>query len=229
MEDPPASVDTRARRNFGGAVKDLTVVSQMSIHPKNKEAIPVEVFHRLSLSVNDEPENLMIVPPLDKSMRDKITILQCGDGASALSADRAKNQGMVKKELPALLWQLERLPIPAERAKSDPRTGCSSFHDPVLLELLCNTENHTRLGELIDEVVFAKPEAGTFRGTADALEKRLRESAFEFALDKLLYFSSAAGTYLGRLKVTSPERYEARKVNGKTIWTIKPPKSWGAL
>jgi hypothetical protein len=46
-------------------------------------------FWRLSITLNDEPENLLILPPLDESLGDKIMLLR----AQAQNAHAHANVG----------------------------------------------------------------------------------------------------------------------------------------
>jgi len=216
IEDEHASTDIRTRRKFGAALKDFTVNREMSIHGKGKEALTLPTYKRVTLSVNNEPENLMILPPLDGSVLDKIMLFKCSQ--ADLSEDRKANWLRLTNDLPALASYLQQWSVP--RSMRSTRFGVTAFHNPELLELLADIAPETRLLNLIDQVLFAK--SVTFwRGTAEQLEKELRGSSFGFAVEKLLYFSSASGVYLSRLAQKHPERFEVRKVNGKTDWLIK--------
>lgn len=237
IEDEHASTDTRARRKFGTSLKDFTVNREMSIHAKGREARTLPTFKRVTLSVNNEPENLMIVPPLDESLLDKVSLFKCSP--AKLSEDRKENWTRLTNDLAPLACYLRTLRIP-DRMR-DSRFGVKAYHNPELFELLACIAQESRLLELIDELVFSPaairarvtdakddPTAGAaaegdWSGSAVQLEKELRASQFAFAVEKLLYHSSTCGTYLDRLRSKLPFRFSARKLHGKTIWTIKRP------
>jgi len=216
IEDEHASVDIRARRKFGAALKDFTVNQSMSIHAKGRQAIILPTFKRISLSVNDEPENLMILPPLDASILDKLTFFKCSP--AEIGADRKTTWHELTSELPAFASYLAQWKIP--RSMRCSRFGVQAFHNAELLQLVGETSPETRLLALLEEVVFAKRQV-EWDGTAEELERELRCSPFAFAVEKLLYFSSACGVYLARLAHHDPQRFICRKHNGKTLWTIK--------
>lgn len=227
IEDENASSDIRSRRTFGAAIKDFTVNTQMSVHAKGREAITLPTFKRVTLSVNDEPENLMILPPLDNSILDKVMLFKCTP--AKLSEEREENLSLMRRDLPGLAAMLKELRIPP-RWKC-PRFGVRAYHNPELLELLADISPESRLLSLIDEVLFKRRTgeshedfrertAEGWRGTAVELEKELRSSAFTFAVEKLLYFSSACGVYLSRLAQKFPDRFEQRRNNGRTGWQI---------
>lgn len=230
IEDEHASTDIRARRHFGASLKDFTVNSEMSIHAKGREARALRTFKRVSLSVNHEPENLMILPPLDESLIDKIMLLRCWP--ATIGEDRLEVWSSLSSELPALRAHLYRWRVP--RSMKEPRFGVVSYHNPELLSLLADISPETRLCNLIDQVLttsdFCERVAdgkevyiGKWSGSAEALEVRLLSSQFNFAVQKLLYFTSACGVYLARLAARYPERFSSEKRAGKTVWTIKAP------
>ena len=76
IEDDIGTTDIRSRRNFGTRIKEFTVNQVQSCHPKQRPAISLTPFWRLSISLNEEPENLLILPPFDESLRDKIILLK---------------------------------------------------------------------------------------------------------------------------------------------------------
>lgn len=231
IADEQASLDLRSRRNFGAAIKDLTVNLEMNVHAKGRDiAVCVPTFRRLSLSVNHEPENLAIHPPADDSILDKIAFLKCSP--ADVGPDRKKVWSEFMAELPAVAWQLERMRIP--RSMADTRYGVRAYHNPEILEIVADISPENRLLSLIDDVIFEKRSgeshqkykdriAAGWSGSAIELERELRQSSFAFAVDKLLSFAGAAGTYLSRLKTKYPDRITAARSRGKTVWTIGTP------
>lgn len=220
IEDETASTNTGKRRDFGNAIKQATVNPLLRVHGKGLTGVTLATWRRVSISLNDEPENLMILPPLDTSLIDKIMLFKCG--MATLSGDRAENIANLKRELPAFVAKLKRLTIP--KSMKHPRTGVISYHNPELLEALSDIAPESRLLALIDGILkdeFRKN--GSFEGSAEELEQRLHNSPFMLAVDKLLTFSSACGTYLQRLAVKYPTRFECRKVKGKTKWIVRQP------
>jgi hypothetical protein len=215
IEDENASPDIRSRRAFGASIKNFTVVSNMSVHAKGREAITLPTFKRFTLSVNDEHENLMILPPMDASILDKVMLLKCGK--AELFEDRKKNVETFAPELPALVNELLDWKIP--RHAYDSRFGVKAYHHPELLEVLASISPEQRLEGMLNEILFEKEDE--WRGSSMALEKFLRNSPVGFAADRLFYFAGACGVYLARLARKHPDRYETRKSKGTTEWLIK--------
>jgi hypothetical protein len=216
IEDENASTDIRTRRNFGGRIKEFAVCKELSIHAKGRQAVTLPTFRRMTLSVNNEPENLMILPPLDASLEDKISLFKCSP--ATLSESREENWERFTRELPGLAWSLEHWRIP--EAMKCPRFGVKAWHHPELADALSDLSPERRLLNLLDQVLF-KTDGEPWTGTSEELEGKLRQSAFGFAADRLLYFPGAAGTYLGRLVKT--ERVLKTQERGRVRWTVRAP------
>lgn len=232
LEDEHPKTSTSARRQFGSAIKDLTVNKEMSVHAKGREAVTLPTFKRVSISVNDEDENLMVVPPLDESLLDKVMLFKCArvdmPGLFKCRPDDLQRNEVWKDltaELPALAHMLHGLRVPKDM--QDTRFGVRAYHNPALMEVLGDLAPETRLRNLIDEVIFAHDtaytNAGFWTGSAEELERMLRQTAFGMQVQNLLYFASACGTYLAKLAHNCPTRFEARKNKGKTKWIIRQP------
>jgi len=233
IEDESGSTDIRTRREFGQQIKQCVVNSLTRIHGKGLKGIQANIFKVLTISLNSESENMLILPPLDESIKEKIFLLKCDPISlgtkGVLSGDRKKDWLKFEKELPAFARQIDEMPCPKEL--SDVRYGSVHFHHPELYERLVDMSQETRLLEFIEQYICQVTEASRtmgkweftydFRGTATELESELKRSPASFAVDRLLHFPSACGTYLSRLEKRMPERFSSVKNRGQTIWTIK--------
>ena len=225
IEDECGSTDLRARREFGARIKDFTVNEVQSCHAKNRQALTLRPFWRLSISLNDEPENLMILPPIDESLIDKLTLLRTHRAEMPMptdtNEDRAAFWAALMGELPAFVGYLLRWQIPdALRCR---RFGISTFQHPHLLDAIDTISPEFRLLYLIDAVVF--PDAGPVNGpvvmTAEALESRLINSQMGYEARRLFAWNNACGTYLGRLAGKRPERIQPNRNSRRREWCIK--------
>jgi hypothetical protein len=224
IEDEEASTDIRARRNFGTSIKGFTVNKIQSCHGKNREALSLTPFWRLSVSVNNETENLMILPPFDESICDKIILLKAnyhGLPVSTLGQDGLWNQ--LTAELPAFLWNIcFEWEIPSE-LKCD-RFGIVHHHDEALLEAIEATSPEVKLLALIDQAFNWKDLGeGGFEGTAEELQTKLIISNPDGQAKALLYWTNACGSYLGRLAKKHPGRVIEKRTNSQRRWCIMPP------
>ena len=229
IEDDIASCDIRSRRNFGARIKEFTVNDVQSCHAKNRQALSLKPFWRLTISVNDEPENLMILPPLDDSLADKIIMLKVSKQPPLMPTvaheDRQKFMQTLSEELPGFLWDLLRWEIPPEIQSG--RFGILHYHHPDLLQALEDSAPETKLLAIIDAAFREKEDVvdkkAGFKGTAEELESILT-AAYPAATRRLFTWSDSVGTYLGRLADKHPERVERCRTAGERLWKVNPPR-----
>ncbi len=228
VEDEVASSDMRARRAFGAALKGITVNENRYYQAKYREALNLTPFWRLTITVNDEPENLMVLPPLDESVADKVILLRARCRPmpmdTSTAAGRQEFHERLMAELPHLTHYLLNWTIPEELVCG--RFGVKHYHHPELLSAIDDLSNELRLLALVDGELFHNPlEEGAWEGTAVELEKILRgpRSQYQHEARSLFSFTTACGVYLGRLARRVPERISERRVNGRRLWRIEPP------
>jgi hypothetical protein len=224
IEDEVAFTDIRARRHFGARIKDFTVNAVQSCHAKNRPALSLKPFWRNTITLNDEPENLLILPPIDDSIEDKIILLRAKK--ARLPADIGTAQGRrnfwakLMSELPAFMDLLVNYKIPT--ALHSGRFGVKHFHHPALMAALSELSPEERLLALIDTALEETDHVGQWSGTATDLERMLAETKVAFEARRLLDWNNATGTYLGRLAKKHPNRVLAQRTNNTRQWTIFP-------
>ncbi len=228
IEDEAASTDMRARRAFGAELKNMTVSDNRRFHAKHREALTLNPFWRLTISVNDEPENLMVLPPLDESLVDKIILLRarCRPMPIDTSTESGRQafSSRLTAELPHLVHHLFNWSIPAELVSG--RFGVKHYHHPDLLRSIDDLSSELRLLSLVDGEVFHNPCAEEpWEDTAEALERRLTgpNSHCRHEAQKLFSFTTACGVFLGRLAKLKPERVSERRSRWGRLWKIEPP------
>ena len=227
IEDEAASTDIRARRAFGAQIKQITACDTQRCHKKHCEAITLSPFWRLSISINDEPENLMVLPPIDNSIEDKLIILRSTSFPmpmpSETSEERAAFWAQLMAEVPAFLDYLVNWNIP-QKLRSQ-RYGVAHWHHPDLLSEIDSFAPEYRLLTIIDRVLFGGELSLTWTGSAEDLQIKLTaDNDYSYDARKLLSWSNAAGTYLGRLAKKHPGRFSLTRTQTSRSWTIEPPR-----
>lgn len=217
IEDEVGHKDIRSRRAFASMIKQLTVNETFDIHGKGKQAISLPTFRRLTLSVNSNAEDLMVLPPLDDSIEDKVILLKCGK--AHLSENRKLNKSRLRRELPAFRRWLADFRIPAKLESR--RFGVEAFHHPELLAAVADLAPETALLAFIEDFLppQSKDEPAIWKGTATQLEAELCRR--EPSAGRLFYGPSVGGQLLGKLAAKHPERFAKTRSAGRDRWTIK--------
>lgn len=72
----PSSSRHEERLFFGERIKEIVANDTARLHKKNRDAVTVSPFWRLSITLNDNPEKLRCLPPLTDDLAEKIIMLQ---------------------------------------------------------------------------------------------------------------------------------------------------------
>lgn len=224
MGDVAADYQITARKQFAAQIKEFCVEPEMAIHAKGKDAtLALPTFRRVSLSVNDEPEHMMIVPPLDADMSGKIMLLRCSP--AVLDKDRNVNQERFGAELPALARFLMEFKVPQKLR--DDRFGIRAFHEPSLLDMVADLTPENQLLAVIDDGFWrllaglkGDADVESWNGSAEELKTLLLQTQFRETASRLLDWPAACGTYLARLGTKYPARFRSTRVKGRTRWYL---------
>lgn len=223
IEDEPASTDLRTRRHFGAQVKNLCVNKEQSFHDKGKRALTLQPFVRLSITLNDEPESLMVLPPLDSDLKDKIILLRASPVdfpfPSKEFPDSQTYWRALLEELPHFMQRMKEWKIPA--AMKDQRFGVRAWQNPELLWEVDALSPELKLWQLIEQSGIVNDNLPCWEGTASELETELRKGSHKEEAARLFSFNTACGVYLSRLRTKRPRQVVAEKgKNNSQKWTI---------
>lgn len=217
IEDEASSTDMRTRRHLGQMLKNMLVNQTQQLHAKGKDAITVTPFWRLTMSLNDEPDHLMCLPPMDESMKDKVILVKCSPVTIPYAPEqideRQKWGERLYAELPAFLYALQRWPIPT--LMRDVRFGIKAYQHEGLMNALDEISPHMRLLNLIDSLELIQFTATHWQGTAHQLENELREKDKNGEVARLLSYNTACGQYLSMLAKRFPERFGFQERGGR--------------
>ena len=229
LEDEFMSRKINDRHKLGAALKNVCVSTRtQSCHRKGRQAISLPAWWRVSITLNDDPEAMLVLPPLDDHIADKLILLRASRFEFPMPMDSAEAQERCVKacvaEVPAYLhWLIHDFIIPPSLAEPR-RYGIVSWHHPELKSDLDNLSPEADLLALIDEVLW---DAGSpqWTGTSDELQRTLTEDhGTASRARKLLDWRNACGTYLGRLaSKPSPRVKEARSATRREYCITPPP------
>jgi hypothetical protein len=228
LEDENSNMDLKSRRALGAAFKNFTVNPYQRIHPKGQTAFTVPSWHRVSLSVNDEPENLAILPPIDESIKDKVMIFHCRNEFKYPPGVEGREQleAAIAAELPAFIWYLLNEHSIPEELKSE-RYGVKEYADPEILKTIHGLAPEAELLYMIDTVLFHQGHTYKERvlPAAEIQNLIMQEPATEHQARKLFNYCNSCGQYLSRLARTVPHRVQRGGVGHGSIvkWKLIAP------
>lgn len=199
--DQNHKTDYASRRAFGAAIKTLVVNREQYIHGKGKTAVTLMPFLRLSLTLNDNPEALSVLPPLDADVGDKVLLLKATEVQFPFPSKEFPTpqdyMSRLRSELPAFLHWLRGWRIP--ESIRDSRYGVVSYHHHELVSSLYDLSPEQRLWQLIETYIFKDDFVGEWVGTSSDLQALLEERCKGRETRTVLPYSSACGQYLSKL------------------------------
>jgi hypothetical protein len=203
VDDEVASRDNRARSRFGQSIKNFLFAASVRVEAKNRDAFSARPVHALAIALNNEAQHVQVLPEMDDSLRDKISLIKTGraDITPEESYDKEAFMARIVDEMPAFLDWLEKGDTPPSLI--DTRTGCRAWQHPDILETLSQISPESRLWELICQcwkVQESITQTGFWRGTSAELERALNEGeSTRHSARTLLSWNGALGVYLAGL------------------------------
>ncbi len=251
MEDPASSTKTVDRIFFGEQLKQLIVNDTQRLHAKREDALTVAPLFRVTISINDDPDKLRVLPLLTPDMKDKLMIFLVSPAPLPMPTgrldERAAFRAKLAEELPAYAWWLLNGHEIEERMRSV-RFGVREWHHPTLSMELFDDTPAAELLQIIDAATFRPLEAakGTGLGTqiwdipshADKAEDKWEGSALD--LERLLLsdmdwvcslereakkvcMHNKIDRLLSRLKEDQPTRVMQHRTRLERRWIVVKP------
>lgn len=245
MEDPVTSTLTKDRVFFGEMVKGIVVNDTHRLHRKREDALTGSPYWRLTISINDDPDKMRVLPLLTPDMKDKLMLFHVAKNPLPMPTgtlkERAAFRAQIASELPAFLhWLLHEHEIP-EAIRGD-RFGVREWQHPRLVLDLFDDTPHAELLALVDAAEFetsmsakkklweleGESNGHVWKGSAIRLEKLLTGEAEERACSvakegKKLFAHNKGSRLLGRLKEDEPDRVAPWRTGTERGWMISRP------
>jgi hypothetical protein len=193
--------DKNSRRAFGAAIKDLVVNPEQYVRGMYKGATTLSTFFRLTITLNDNAQALLVLPEMDSDVADKIMLLHAHPVAFPFPSPRYPTKHVyytkLLSELPCFLWHLRRWQIPDKIGHQ--RYGVVSYKSPSLIEKMNSLSSEWKLWNLVEMYVFKDRDCTSWEGTASELEKLIRDECKGENLHQLFFYPGACGSYLTSL------------------------------
>lgn len=230
VDDEAADTTLSARIKFGAEIKKVVANSAMRCRGMHQSAITLNPLRRLVICVNVEPDRLLVLPPIDDDIADKLLITKCVQPCPwpmPMSTHEEKSAFFQKlvDELPAFIhWlHVEQEHIPPEYRG---RFGVRHYHNPEISESLLEISPEMQLAEQIDRVLFGRQSLTrtTWTGSCNELVKAMKADDSPLASWERAKIPAAAwiGRRVAKLAARFPQRYELSRNNSNNTWNIKP-------
>jgi hypothetical protein len=227
LDDCRASIKIADRLAFAAKLKQFTVGATVaSLHGKGKDAINVRPWWRISITCNDDPESLLVLPPLNEDFADKLILLRASrfdfPEPITTAAEKERFEAKLRSEIPAFLdFLLNRYTVP-EKYVDPRRYNVATFHHPVIKECLESLSPEAELLELIDLVLEFDFHDGPVWISASDLENRILASSHHRRAERIFTFNQSCAKYLHRLSQKLPGRVRKARTAAERGWRILP-------
>ncbi len=242
--DPGSTPDARSRRSLAENLKKLAANETHSCHGKGRDAVLLSPQWRTTISVNDQREDLSVLPPLDPSLEDKINFYWVTPGPMPMPTQTEQDYrafaATVADELPAYLHRLLAAEIP-EGLKGG-RFGVVAYRHPEVMRALDEISQELQLLEAVDAHFWGQGGApdlivpdddprrtGRWKGSATELESELTRPGAPGAgtVRKLTQGSAQkSGNMLSNLSRQRPERVRKFNHGGTHVYEVDAPEDW---
>ena len=229
LEDEHMSRRLSDRLALGAAIKAMVANETHHCHRKRCTGITLRPFWRLTITLNDEPEALLVLPPLEEHVADKILLLRASRFPLPMRTEthdeREAFWQTLMGELPAFLHFLLHEYEPSAESR-DSRYVVAGWHHPALAEALHGLSPAAALLGLVDSLAPWGDAANEWEGTAEALRSQLlQKPATATDARRLLEWPQACGNYLATLARKTADRVCHHRTNALRLWIIKRPNT----
>lgn len=165
IEDEGSSTDPKSRLRMGDHWKRVAVNQDHRCHGKHQEALTLRPLWSCSVSLNDEGERLLVIPPMTADIVGKVMILKCSSPTdpfpTATDAAKAEYWRRLVAELPAFIAHCQTKEVVVKdtetRDERDERSrfGFVAYRSPAVITEVDGHSPEGELLELIDLVCFS--------------------------------------------------------------------------
>jgi hypothetical protein len=240
IDDQSGCSDYKSRQRLTAQFKMVTAAGSQQCHPKGKPALTLRPFWRLTVSVNDNPESLTVLPLMGEDLEDKVMLFKVEHHEMPMpiksNQEREAFWHHMMLELPHWIHYLvHEWQIPPELEGN--RFGMRHYHHPDVIGDLDALSPEMKLLDLIEKAfrTASSQLAGVpsnkktiiqskeWKDTASELESYLtrKDSDTEFDAKKLLRYPTNCGQFLERLSRKCPEIIiRDKRINNQHYWRI---------
>ena len=185
IDDKLNDLGPQGKKKLKAECKELAVAGEWRFEFKNKTAFSASPVQRLAIFFNYTEDSVSVMPDIDESTRNKISILDCKRKKMPMptrtQADKDAFWNQIVSEMPAFLYHImEEHVITEEFADTkEERMGVRGYHNEKALNFVEAYSNEgKRLHAIIE--VLRKDNGKSWEGSASELVKILKEEAKDY-------------------------------------------------
>jgi hypothetical protein len=241
IEDEYSSGDPKARAQLGTALKNFVANETKLNHGKYKMAFLMpRLLQFLTLSLNDELENIAQLPRKHPSLDDKVSLYNCLCSAMPMPTgtfeEKAAFWAQLLKELPCWIYDLlYKTPMPA---KWQSGRFMVPWRAEKVSQALDELEPYMKMRDLIHILLWRNPledregealtivaQGNSYLGTPTQIETDLRHqsSPVKTLADDLFRNPSECGRLLTRLCLEFPGEFAKQRTEKARLYLLNPP------
>ena len=171
VDDTAPATDARRHTKYSAMIKKITANRHQLYEEKYQKAGQVEWRGRVIVTCNPDPESIKLLPNVEISLLDKISLFRCADREAKFPSSNELNK-IIDNELPHFCRWLLDWEIPDE-CKGESRFGVKSYHESHLFNAALQTSASYSFFELLVDFltdwVSCHPNEDCFTGTATKL------------------------------------------------------------
>ncbi len=175
VDDSQGIADTKTLLRFSSMVKKYVANPELHCNEKYEKAGTVPWFGRLVILCNLDSNSLRIIPNMDISIRDKISLFKASSQIIDFG-EREVNNARIAAELPNFARFLIDWVIPDKLVSVEKRFGVAAYHHPDLLAESMQ-QGHSTLLEVLSDYFKAfrvnRPQDQSWTGLASLLHHEL--------------------------------------------------------
>lgn len=247
IDDEVSDTNPKSRAVLGDRCKNIAAAAGgiQRIRGMHKEGISLQPLWRPVIAVNDTPDKLMVLPPIEEDNYDKMILLKAYRKELPMPADTPEERRefwqCLMSELPHFVWWIRNeFSIPRELRG---RFGVTHYHHPEVVKGLSELSNEMQLWHYLEQTVFKAQISednllgdgqlgwGEWMGSAEELYSYLSKTNGNDSgrpyLNQLEAQSLPKGPWLGRrltrLSKLYPKSVILKRSAKKRVWHLIPP------
>lgn len=223
IDDEAASTKGEDRIALGASIKQTVANSGIRFRGLHQQAITLNPLRRLIICVNTEPDRILVLPPLDDDIIDKLMIIKAFKGEFPMPVGTEDEKrafwDALMNQLPAFVHYLlhEHEIAPAMTG----RFGVVHFCHPDIREQLWEVSPEVQLWEFLERTVLKM--TGQWSGTSTELRNWMCGDSSELGIHERREVPKPAwlGKRLAKLMRKHPDRVVKSRRGDEYIWEIQ--------